>query len=72
MLENICSSDYWYGSSIDDSDEFLPILAFDRDGRLVRKTILPSFEDIEFPFYPGGLEVEMLSQLTKLMTNECS
>ncbi|XP_074365766.1 putative nucleoredoxin 1 isoform X1 [Apium graveolens] len=68
LKENICSSNYWYGRSIDDFYLFLPVLAFNRDGRLVRKVITPSFEVDEFPFYAGGLENEMLSQLTELMT----
>lgn len=67
LKESICSSDYWYGRPIDDFYLFLPVLAFNRDGRLVRKAIFPSIEDMKFPFYAGGLENEILSQLTKLM-----
>lgn len=39
------------------------LIAFDRDGRVVRKTVSPMFEDIDFPFYAGDLEKEALSQL---------
>ncbi|XP_074365761.1 putative nucleoredoxin 1 isoform X2 [Apium graveolens] len=67
LKENICSSDYWYGRSIDELYVFLPILAFNRDGRIVRKAIIPSVEDMKFPFYADGLEKEILSQLTKVM-----
>ncbi|KAL6561993.1 hypothetical protein OROGR_003000 [Orobanche gracilis] len=38
-------------------------LAFDRDGRLVRKTIYPLFDTMEFPFCTGNLEEEALAQL---------
>lgn len=42
------------------------IFAFDLDGRLVRRSFYPTFEDTDFPFYAGDLEEETLSQL-----NEC-
>lgn len=38
------------------------LIAFDQNGRVVRKTINPTFEDKNFPFYAGGLENEALSQ----------
>lgn len=42
------------------------LLAFDRDGKLVRRTIFPVFENTEFPFYAGSMEEETLSQLIDL------
>lgn len=42
------------------------LLAFNRDGKLVRRTIFPAFENIDFPFYAGSLEEETLSQLINL------
>ncbi|XP_074342715.1 putative nucleoredoxin 1-2 [Apium graveolens] len=39
------------------------LIAFDQDGRVVRTTIVPTFEDIDFPFYAGDLEEEAVSQL---------
>ncbi|KAL6541947.1 hypothetical protein OROGR_011433 [Orobanche gracilis] len=42
------------------------LVAFDRDGRLVRRTIYPTVEDLNFPFHAGGLEKEALSQLIEL------
>ncbi|KAL6583613.1 hypothetical protein OROMI_002902 [Orobanche minor] len=39
------------------------LVAFDRDGRLVRRTIYPTVEDLNFPFHAGGLEEEALPQL---------
>lgn len=42
------------------------LLAFDQDGKLVRRTIFPVFENIDFPFYAGSLEEETLSQLIDL------
>ncbi|KAL8120962.1 hypothetical protein AgCh_017942 [Apium graveolens] len=48
-----------------DEDMDHPMLfAFDRDGKLVRKTIYPTVEDARFPFYAGNLEEEALTQLT--------
>ncbi|KAL6509825.1 hypothetical protein OROGR_022313 [Orobanche gracilis] len=41
-------------------------LAFDRDGKLVRRTIFPMINDREFPFYAGSLEEETLIQLINL------
>ncbi|KAL6538187.1 hypothetical protein OROGR_012175 [Orobanche gracilis] len=43
------------------------IVAFDRDGRLVRRTIYPTVEDLNFPFYAtgGGLKEEASSQLVE-------
>lgn len=38
------------------------LMAFDQNGRVVRKTIDPTIEDKNFPFYAGGLEKEALSQ----------
>lgn len=38
------------------------LMAFDQNGRVVRKTIYPTFEDTNFPFYAGGIEKEALSQ----------
>ncbi|KAL8100902.1 hypothetical protein AgCh_032958 [Apium graveolens] len=34
------------------------LLAFGRDGGLVRKTICPKFNHLDFPFYAGSLEDE--------------
>lgn len=42
------------------------LIAFDRNGRLVRKAAYPTFEDTKFPFYAGGLEKEALSQIVNL------
>ncbi|KAL6538231.1 hypothetical protein OROGR_012219 [Orobanche gracilis] len=41
------------------------IVAFDRDGTIVRRTIYPTVEDLKFPFYAsgGGLKQEASSQL---------
>ncbi|KAL8093829.1 putative nucleoredoxin 1 isoform X2 [Apium graveolens] len=39
------------------------LIAFDRDGSIVRKTFQPTFDDKVFPFYAGGLEKEFLYQL---------
>ncbi|KAK1354988.1 hypothetical protein POM88_048244 [Heracleum sosnowskyi] len=39
------------------------LIAFDRDGSIVRKTFHPTFDDKVFPFYAGGLEKEFLYQL---------
>ncbi|KAK1354987.1 hypothetical protein POM88_048243 [Heracleum sosnowskyi] len=39
------------------------LMAFDQDGRIVRKTFEPTFGDTEFPFYAGGLEKEFWYQL---------
>ncbi|KAL1811899.1 hypothetical protein ACET3Z_021964 [Daucus carota] len=39
------------------------LLAFERDGSIVRKTFYPSFDNKAFPFYAGGLEKEFLEQL---------
>ncbi|KAL6512427.1 hypothetical protein OROHE_020039 [Orobanche hederae] len=39
------------------------VLAFDRDGRLVRKSLQPEFEDIDFPFNADGMEKEAFLQL---------
>lgn len=42
------------------------ILAFDQDGRLVRRTFYPILEDTNFPF--GDIEEETSSQLNELIT----
>lgn len=34
------------------------LLAFDGDGKIVRRTIYPEFKHVEFPFYGGTLEDE--------------
>ncbi|XP_063942572.1 probable nucleoredoxin 1 isoform X2 [Daucus carota subsp. sativus] len=39
------------------------LLAFERDGSIVRKTFYPSFDNMAFPFYAGGLEKEFFDQL---------
>lgn len=39
------------------------LLAFDREGSIVSKTIDITFDDTEFPFYAGGLEKQFLDQL---------
>ncbi|KAL6529811.1 hypothetical protein OROGR_015434 [Orobanche gracilis] len=43
----------------------LGLLAFDRDGGVDRRTIFPLFkrDDLDFPFYAGGLEEEVLMEL---------
>lgn len=43
------------------------LLAFDCDGRVVRKTIFPSIEEgnMDFPFHAGGLEEVVLADLVK-------
>ncbi|XP_074374805.1 putative nucleoredoxin 1-1 [Apium graveolens] len=43
------------------------LLAFDRDGRVVRRTVFPSIErgNMVFPFYGGGLEKDALRRLIK-------
>ena len=41
------------------------LIAFDRDGSIVRKTFDPTFDDTEFPFYAGGLEEEFLYQFDR-------
>ncbi|WOH08128.1 hypothetical protein DCAR_0727565 [Daucus carota subsp. sativus] len=38
-------------------------LAFDQEGKLVRRTIYPVLENTDFPFYAGSMEEETLSQL---------
>ncbi|KAL6544898.1 hypothetical protein OROMI_023760 [Orobanche minor] len=50
--------DFFYVHSLDMSFVF-----FDGNGRVVRKTILPSFENIDFPFCADGLEKEAWAQL---------
>lgn len=42
------------------------MLAFDRDGRIVRKSINLSFEDTDFPFYAGSMEDEAFSELSNV------
>lgn len=42
------------------------ILAFDQDGRLVRRTFYPTLEGTNFPF--GDIEQETLKQLNELLT----
>lgn len=64
LKHDLGSSPFWYGIHTNYLFEFhLPIYAFSLDGRLVRKTLFPKFEDRKFPFYAGGLEEETLSQL---------
>lgn len=46
----------------DRSCETESLIAFDEDGRVVRKSY-PSIEDVDFPFYAGSMEKEALSQL---------
>lgn len=43
------------------------LLAFDRDGRVVRRTVFPCIErgNMVFPFYAGGLEKDALRRLIK-------
>ncbi|KAL6542742.1 hypothetical protein OROHE_010262 [Orobanche hederae] len=50
--------DFCYVHSLDRSFVF-----FDGNGRVVRKTILPSFENTDFPFCADGLEKEAWAQL---------
>lgn len=47
-------------------DFYVSLIAFDRNGRLVRKAVYPTFEETDFPFYAGGLEKEALSQASNL------
>ncbi|KAL6542722.1 hypothetical protein OROHE_010242 [Orobanche hederae] len=49
---------FFYVHSLDMSFVF-----FDGNGRVVRKTILPSFENTDFPFCADGLEKEAWAQL---------
>lgn len=44
---------WYYG---DDDHYQCTLLAFDRDGKLVRRIIFGMFENIDFPFYAGSLE----------------
>lgn len=67
QLKQNVGSYIWYGRPIDEFEFFLPIVAFDQDGRLVRKTMYPTFENMKFPFYAGGLEEELSSELTALL-----
>lgn len=56
-----------FGSYLCFKDECMDnsmLFAFDRDGKLVRKTIYPTVEDARFPFYAGNLEEEALTPLT--------
>ncbi|KAL8149690.1 hypothetical protein AgCh_006635 [Apium graveolens] len=39
------------------------LVAFERDGSLVRRTFHPTFNDVDFPFFAGGLKEEYLDQL---------
>lgn len=41
------------------------LLAFDKDGRLLRRTICPSVEteDVDFPFHSGSLESDAVIEL---------
>ncbi|XP_074350614.1 putative nucleoredoxin 1 isoform X2 [Apium graveolens] len=39
------------------------LLAFERDGSIVRKTFKPTFDNNLFPFFAGGLEEEFLDQI---------
>lgn len=54
-----CGYDYRYYN-------WSTLLAFDQDGKLVRGTIFPAFENADFPFYAGSMEEETLSQLIGL------
>lgn len=55
---------YCYGGSA-------KLIAFDRDGSVVRKTVLPTCENMDFPFYAGGLEDEAVFQLFMLFGWDC-
>lgn len=62
---DVVSSRFWYG--LDAYFLFilcLPILAFDQDGRVVRKTLHAELEDMKFPFFAGVMEEEMFSPLS--------
>ncbi|XP_017222423.1 probable nucleoredoxin 1-2 [Daucus carota subsp. sativus] len=64
LMHELDSSYFWYGRSTYDVLLFhIPIFAFSADGKLVRKTMYPTFEASEFPFYAGSLEDETLCQL---------
>lgn len=41
------------------------LLAFDGDGKIVRRTIHPLFKHVEFPFYGGTLEDEAYYKLNR-------
>lgn len=65
LLYDLGSSSFWYGICTHFLFNFsLPILAFDLDGRLVRKTLCAEYEDSKFPFHAGVLDEEMLSHLS--------
>lgn len=46
------------------------MIAFDQHGRVVRKTINLSVEDMDFPFYAGSMEEETFSLLTERLNWE--
>ncbi|KAL1821881.1 hypothetical protein ACET3Z_016750 [Daucus carota] len=66
---NLSSSHYWYDKSPSYFQSCFQIFAFDGNGRLVRKTMYPTFENMEFPFYAGSLEEETLAQLSTAFLN---
>lgn len=64
LMHELDSSYFWYGQSTHYLLKYhIPIFAFSSDGNLVRKTMYPTFEVSEFPFFAGSLEEEALSQL---------
>ncbi|XP_074381648.1 putative nucleoredoxin 1-1 [Apium graveolens] len=66
---DLSSSHFWYGKSLSDFQSYFQIFAFERNGRLVRKTMYPTFENLEFPFYAGSLEEETSAQLSRILLN---
>lgn len=45
------------------SGSYMRLVAFDRDGSLVRRTRIPTFGDMVFPFYPGGKNGDMKNEV---------
>ncbi|KAL8110213.1 putative nucleoredoxin 1 [Apium graveolens] len=49
------------------------LLAFDHDGRVVRRTSHPTIErgNMDFPFYSGSLEKELLKEINTKFEDDC-
>nr|XP_017225585.1 PREDICTED: probable nucleoredoxin 1 isoform X2 [Daucus carota subsp. sativus] len=54
---------YFRQEEIYDVGDTRRLLAFDRDGMIVRDSAFPTIEDMNFPFYTSGLEKEALLEL---------
>lgn len=54
---------YYRGQDIYDVGAETRLLAFDRDGMIVRDSAFPTIEDSNFPFYTSGLKKEHLLEL---------